>query len=382
MRVLFLDRTERGRRCEHGGTAVLGDHAPERAGVGRADRLALVEDRGAAVKQRRVDDVRMADHPADIGRRPIHFTGFDAVEILHRPFERDHVAAIVAHDALGPAGGAGRIENIERVGRRDRHAIVGRAGINERVIAHRGPVAVAAFDQCGLHLRPLQNQTCIGLMRRQRDGFIEQRLVGDDAAGFEPAARRQNDLRLGVVDPGRQFGRRKAAEHHRMNRADARAGEHRDDRLRDHRHVEDDAVALLHAEIAQHAAEHLRLGQQAVVADGPLLPSERRIVDDRRLIAAPGIDMAVDRVEAGVAHPAHEPAAVDAGLGVEHRFRLFEPVDGLGRLAPEAGRIALPARIGFVVAARSGVHELVLLSPRGERLSSASRRRLQADARE
>ena len=35
------------------------------------------------------------------------------------------------------------------------------------------------------------------------------------------------------------------------------------DRLRHHRHVEDDAVALLDAEVAQHAGEHLRLGQQA-----------------------------------------------------------------------------------------------------------------------
>ena len=35
-----------------------------------------------------------------------------------------------------------------------------------------------------------------------------------------------------------------AAEHHRMDRADAGAGEHADHRLRDHRHVEDDPVAL------------------------------------------------------------------------------------------------------------------------------------------
>ena len=127
--------------------AVLGDHAPERAGVRRADRLALVEDRGAAVQQRRVDDVAVADHPADVGGRPVHLAGLDAVEILHRPFERDHVAAIVAHHALGPAGRARGVEDIERIGGRDRHAIAGRARVHERVIAHRRPVVVAAGDQ-------------------------------------------------------------------------------------------------------------------------------------------------------------------------------------------------------------------------------------------
>ena len=48
-----------------------------------------------------------------------------------------------------------------------------------------------------------------------------------------------------IVDAGRKLLRREAAEHDRVHRADAGAGEHREDRLRDHRHVEDDAVALL-----------------------------------------------------------------------------------------------------------------------------------------
>jgi hypothetical protein len=46
-----------------------------------------------------------------------------------------------------------------------------------------------------------------------------------------------------------RFGR-EAAEDDRMHRADARAGEHRDGRLRDHRHVDGDAIAFLHARLA------------------------------------------------------------------------------------------------------------------------------------
>ena len=142
--------------------AVLGDHAPERAGVRRADRLALVEDRGAAVQERRIDDVGVADHPADVGRRPPHFAGLDAVEIFHRPFQRDHVAAIVAHHALRPPGRARRVENVERIGRRDRHAIAGRAGVDERVIAHRWPSRGR-----GLRSAPLATAAAAGSDRRR-----------------------------------------------------------------------------------------------------------------------------------------------------------------------------------------------------------------------
>jgi len=47
-----------------------------------------------------------------------------------------------------------------------------------------------------------------------------------------------------------------------------------------------------------------------VIGDRELLPSERRIVDDRGLLAAPGENVAVDRVPAGVADAVPERGAV------------------------------------------------------------------------
>ena len=169
-----------------------------------------------------------------------------------------------------------------------------------------------------------------------------------------------------------------AAEHHGMDRADARAGEHGDDRLRHHRHIEDDAVALGHADVAQHGGEHLRLGQQAVIGDGALFAGERGIVDDRRLLAAPGIDMAVDGVEAGVADAVGKPAAVDAGLWIEDGAGRLDPVDLGRRLAPKALRVALPARVDLVVAARPGVHGVLQLFPSSLRRSRSGPRRATA----
>ena len=94
------------------------------------------------MKQRPVDDVAVADHPADIGAAPPDFAGFDAVEIEHRPFQRHQMPAIVAHHALGNAGRARGVEDIERIGRLDRHA---RRGLfrGDRLGAQLGPIMVA-----------------------------------------------------------------------------------------------------------------------------------------------------------------------------------------------------------------------------------------------
>src|SRR6516164_8265574 len=49
-----LDRTEGGRCRKEDPNAMLLDDPPEGAGIGRADRLALIHDRGAADQQRGV----------------------------------------------------------------------------------------------------------------------------------------------------------------------------------------------------------------------------------------------------------------------------------------------------------------------------------------
>ena len=72
-RVLALDGAEGGRGGEQGGDAMLGDDPPEGAGIGGADGLALVEHAGGAGEQRGIDDIAVADHPADVGGGPEDF---------------------------------------------------------------------------------------------------------------------------------------------------------------------------------------------------------------------------------------------------------------------------------------------------------------------
>ena len=192
-------------------------------------------------------------------------------------------------------------------------------------------------------------------MRREPDRLVEQRLVLDDAPGLEPAARRQDHLRLGVVDAGRELVRGEAAEHHRVHRADARASEHADRRFWHHRHIEHDTVALLDAEVTQDRGQHLGLDLERAIGERALLPGQRQIVDDCRLLAAALHHVAVDGVPAGVADAADEPAPVDAGIGIEHPLRRLDPIDLLRGFAPKPLRVALPAGIDLVIMAPSGI---------------------------
>ena len=105
-----------------------------------------------------------------------------------------------------------------------------------------------------------------GLCRAELDRLIEQRLVRDDPAGLDPADAETISLRPGVVDTRGELTRREAAEHHRVNRADARAGEHRNHRFRHHRHVNNDAIALADAEVAQRRRRARHLVAQLAIA--------------------------------------------------------------------------------------------------------------------
>ena len=150
-RVFLLDGAERGRRGEHRDALVLGDDAPERAGVGRADRLALVEDRGAAVQQRRIDDVAVADHPADVGGRPPDLAGLDAVEILHRPFAARPCGRRCRAPRPSGCRSCPRCRGCRADRWRHRHAGSARScAADQRLVPGRLPVVVAAGDQLAL----------------------------------------------------------------------------------------------------------------------------------------------------------------------------------------------------------------------------------------
>ena len=263
-RVFLLDGAEGGGRDEQAFHAMLGDDAPERAGIRGAHGLAFVQHAGAAGDERGVHDVGMAHHPADVRGGPEHLAGAHVVDGFHAVVERHRVAAVVAQHPLGLARGAGRVEDVERVRRIHFHPAAGGAGRLPVV-----PIEVAWRVERGRGLLALQDDAVARLVGGALHRGVKQRLVGDDAVKLDAAGRREDHFRPCVVDAGGEFWRRESAEHHRMHGAQTGAGQHRRHRLRHHRHVDQHAVALGHAEVRQAAGQTRRDVQQFAVSEAP-----------------------------------------------------------------------------------------------------------------
>ena len=203
--VLLLDRPDRGRRGEQRLHPVFGRHPPERARVRRADRLALVEHGRRAEHQRAVDDVGVADHPADVGGGPVHVARLGVVDVAHAPQQRDGVPAVVADDSLGSARRARRVEHVQRVGGRDGHRI-DRLRRRPSARASRGRVRPAGSH--GRWSRCTMTQAG-GACSAMCEGGVDHRLVVDGAGRLDAAGRGDDGGGPGVVDAGGQFAARR-----------------------------------------------------------------------------------------------------------------------------------------------------------------------------
>ena len=162
----------------------------------------------------------------------------------------------------------------------------------------------------------------------------------------------QDQLGLGVVDAHGQLSGGEAAEHHRVDGAEAGAGQHRHHRFGNHRHVDDDPIAALDPEAGEHAGEAGDLALQLGIADAADGVGHRAVIDDRGLVAAALLDMAIDGVVAGVELAAGEPAVERRPAVVEHRVPRLRPVNVGGGLGPEGLRVVAPGAVDLVVATR------------------------------
>ncbi len=206
-------------------------------------RRALVHHRRRAVHQRPVDDVGMAGDPADVGRAEVDVgVRLEVEDDLVRVGDAGQVAARRVQDALRLRRRAARVEDEQRVlgverhrlalGVRGRHDLV----VEDVALAHRAVAADVAHDDRRRH----PHADLVDGPLRLGDLALAPRAVGGDQR-----------LRLAHLHPLFDGLRREAAEDDVVRRADARAGEHRDDDLGDHRQVDPDDVALLDALVAQ-----------------------------------------------------------------------------------------------------------------------------------
>ena len=308
----------------------------------------------------------MAGDPADIGRAPVGLAVVVVENVLVGHGGVDHVAAGRVQHALGLPRRARGVEDEERVfGRHLRRRAVGRGPGDEVVIPDVAAVHPADLAAGALHHHALLDARAV-LQRGVGVG-----LEWDRAAAAQALVGGDDERGIAVLNAARERIRREAAEHHGVDGADPRAGQHGDGRLRDHGQVDRDAVAFLRAEREETVGEardrlvKLPVGKRRVLGRVVALP------DDRHLVAAVR-EVAVDAVGAGVERAVLEPADVEVVGLVGDVLDLAigpDPVDPLAMFGPEPLRVldraGIPGAVGCVVA----VGRLVEALGHGEQLS-------------
>ena len=230
-----------GAGAEHRDPGPLGE-VPEDAHVGMAGAAVVEDDRGAGEQ---AGDEEVPHHPAG-GREPeeaVAGMGVDVEVELLQVLEQD--AALALDDRLRQPGGAGGVEDPERVVEGDPLEVElgALAGVGELLPGHR--VVEAAEVGVGIE---------VGKDDRAGQARHRRLQLGDHVAAVEvPAAvavavDREQDLGLDLGEAVDDAGRAEVGRAARPDRADAGRGEEGDDRLRDVREVGDDAVATLDPE--------------------------------------------------------------------------------------------------------------------------------------
>jgi hypothetical protein len=210
--------------------------------------------------------------------------------------------------ALGLAGGAGGVEDEQRIFRVHRFRFACRVGAGSGLVIpdiapvlHHDVAAGTAHDQHAGHAGAVGERLVdIGLQRY----FL---------AAAQPFVGGDDEARVAILDAAGKAVRREAAEHHRVDRADPGAGEHGKGCLGNHRQVDRHPITLV----------ALRHDMTVYAVRGDI---ERAILEP--------FDAEIRLVEAGVLH-----------LG-----KRSHPVQPLRLLAPESFGIAQGLRIHRVIA--------------------------------
>ena len=134
---------------------------------------------------------------------------------------------------------------------------------------------------------------------------------------------------------------REPAEHDRVRRAEARAGEHRDRQLGNHPHVDADRRSLADAEALERVREADDLALQIGEGERPALVVRLALPVVGDLVAEARLDVPVDAVVRDVELAAEVPLRVWE-LPLEELVEGLEPGDALASLRlPELSPVAL-----------------------------------------
>ena len=177
------------------------------------------------------------------------------------------------------------------------------------------------------------------------DRLVHRRLERGRRAAPVPAVGGDHDAGVLVLDAALERVDREAAEDDRVGGADAGAGQHRDRRLRNHRQVDGDPVARLHAQREQRVGRLADAAVQVGVGDGAGVARLALPVDGDPVAVAGG-QMAVEAVVRDVELAPHEPLGERRVGPVQHLVPRLVPVQPVGLALPEAEPVGARGRVG------------------------------------
>ena len=247
----------------------------------RVVRRPLPHHAGDAVGERPVDDVGVAGDPADVGGAPVDVgLGLEVEDVAVGGGDAGHVAAGRVQDPLRLRGRARGVEDEERVlgAPSARAGTRGRPPPAARRRRRRGP------RSSGTSIPVWRTTTIVSSVARSPICSSTAGLIG----AVLPLRRAPSTVTSAFASENSIRSRTASAEKPPKTTlcdgADARAGQHRDGDLGDHRQVDPDHVALLDpAGRLQRVGEALDVGEQLGVGDVALLA----------LLAAPVVGDAV-----------------------------------------------------------------------------------------
>ena len=342
---------ERANRCGRGvedGAFVALDHLPETACVRECGHAFKNDLRGAS-GQRAIGHIGVAGDPADVGGAPEHVVGADVKAPLHGGLGPHQVTGGAVLHALGFAGGAGGVQDEQRVFGVHRHRRAFGAlafhGLGEGLVA---PFHHVAGSRCAL----IHQHRVHCLAAAQVQSIVDDALEGQFAATAHLVVGSDHGHGAHVHDAVLHRLGAEAAKHHAVRGANAGAGLHGHHALDGHGHVDQDAVTLLDALGLEGIGKLADAGQQLLVGDarhGAVVGLE----DDDGLVLGRGADVAVQAVGRSVEFTVGKPA-------VKRRIALVqclgERLVPLQLLAPQTRPVPLKIALGFCAQRLVGRH--------------------------
>ena len=223
--------------------------------------------------------------------------------------------------------------------------IAGRRLVGDRVV----PPDIAARSHRDRRAGTLQHEHGRDAHAALGERFVGGGLELDHLTATPATVGGDHAARAGVLDPVFQRDRRETAEHHRVDRADARAGLHRDHRFGHQRQIDHHTVTATDAPRLERVGEAADLGMQLAVAQAT---GVARLALEHDRSAMPVFrEVHIEAVVRDVQRAIGEPAVIGRRRLIDRLGERALPGDLRAReLRPESERIGCgtPVQLGEI----------------------------------